>query len=222
MSDLVALAAQNGLALTPEQGAQLTEYGKLLIATNANVNLISRKDEANLSTRHLLHSLVLAMPSVAGFVIPEGAAVFDIGCGGGLPGIPLAIARPDLAVTLCDSIAKKIAAVQHFLTALQLTRASAVCARAESLEKLPAHRAHYDVIVSRATAPLDELVTWTRPLAKRGATLLALKGGDLAAEIARTRALPNIGGAITETTIRLVGWPDFTADDKKVVRVTLA
>lgn len=221
MNDLVALAAQNGLPITNAQGAQLAEYGKLLIATNANVNLISRKDEANVDTRHVLHSLVLAMPSVSGFAIPEGAAVFDIGCGGGLPGIPLAIARPDLAVTLCDSIAKKIAAVQQFIAALRLSRAAAVCARAESLVKLPAHRAHYDVIVSRATAPLDELVTWTRPLAKRGATLLALKGGDLAAEIGRTRALPNFGGTITETTIRVAGWPDFTTDDKKVVRVTL-
>lgn len=220
MSSLVALVGQNGLALTSEQGAQLAEYCRLLIATNANVNLISRKDEANVDTRHVLHSLVLAMPSVAGFAIPENAAVFDIGCGGGLPGIPLAIARPDLRVTLCDSIAKKIAAVQHFLTTLRLTSATAVCARAESLEKVPAHRAHYDVIVSRATAPLDELVTWTRPLAKRGATLLALKGGDLAPELARTRALPRIG-AITETPIRMAGWPDFAADDKKVVRVTL-
>lgn len=217
---LFDLAARNGLSLSPAQQALLQRYGELLRAMNQNVNLISRKDEENLATRHLLHSLLLAMPSVIGAPIPDGARVFDIGTGGGLPGIPLQIARPDLRVVMCDSIGKKIAAVQSFLGALPLPDARAICARAESLATDATHRAAYDVVVSRATAPLDELVTWTHALLKRGGTLLTLKGGALGPEIERTRAIQGVK-TIVETPVRLDGFPDFERDEKKIVRVQL-
>ena len=217
---LADITLQNGLALTSPQVAQLARYGQLLTEANAVVNLVSRKDEAHIATRHILHSLVLAMPGVSGFALSDGAAVLDLGCGGGLPGIPLGIVRPDLTLWLCDSIAKKIVAVQRFVSALQLGNVQAICARAESIENLPEHRHRYDVIVSRATAPLDDLVRWTRGLVKPGATLLALKGGDLSTELDRTRALDGVR-AVTETSIRLAGWEQFALDDKKVVRVSV-
>lgn len=219
IEELAQLCRENGLELTPSQCGQLAHYGQLLKEKNQVVNLISRKDEDNILEKHILHSLTLLMPSVSNFVIPQNATVFDIGTGGGLPGIPIKIARPDITITLVDSIGKKIAAVQGFIDALGLENARAITDRSEVLATKEWHKKQYDVIVSRAVAPLDELVGWTKDLIKPSATLLALKGGDLSQELKRTRNFRHIK-EISESLLTLNGYDEFVRDEKKVVRVS--
>lgn len=219
IEELAHLCRENGLELTSSQCGLLARYGQLLKEKNQVVNLISRKDEDNILEKHILHSLTLLVPSVSNFVIPQNATVFDIGTGGGLPGIPLKIVRPDIKITLVDSIGKKITAVQEFINELGLESAQAVACRSEALAIKDGYKNNYDVIVSRAVAPLDELVGWTKGLINPGATLLALKGGDLSQELKRTRNFRHIK-EISESLLTLTGYEEFVRDEKKVVRVS--
>jgi 16S rRNA (guanine527-N7)-methyltransferase len=220
LDELLQIVHANGLELSHEQLASLGKYAALLKEKNQVVNLISRKDEENILEKHILHSLCIAMPALAGFTFPDSAKVFDIGAGGGLPGIPLKIVRPDIFVTLCDSIAKKIDADNEFVHDLGLTGTEGIVGRAEDLARSSKHRKRYDVVVSRAVAPLDELIRWTGDLMKQGATLLALKGGDLTAELDRTRKLNGVL-AVKEALLALSEYSAFASDEKKIVRVLM-
>jgi 16S rRNA (guanine527-N7)-methyltransferase len=215
---LAEICAGNGLPLSADTIAKLEFFVALLIKKNEVINLISRKNEDNILEKHILHSLVLGMADITGFTIPQKAYIFDLGTGGGLPGIPIAIVRTDVSITLCDSIAKKIAAVEEMISALSLANTRAITARAETLEKDNEHRSRYDLVVSRAVAPLDDLVKWSHGLAKAGGSLLALKGGDISDEIKRTQRLRYIAEVI-EYPLALIGYDGFTRDEKKVVRV---
>jgi 16S rRNA (guanine527-N7)-methyltransferase len=217
--ELAQLCGLNGLELSSQQCKLLDRYAQLLKEKNQVVNLISRKDEDNILEKHILHSLTLLMPCISPFIIPQSAMVFDIGTGGGLPGIPIKIVRPDVTITLVDSIGKKITAVQEFIGALGLANARATKGRSEVLATKVEHKKQYDVIVSRAVAPLDELIGWTKDLVKPGATLLTLKGGDLSQEIKRTRNFRHIKD-ISESLLALKGYDGFVRDEKKVVRVS--
>lgn len=219
ITELGSLLSKNGLDLSAQQLDGLLQYAELLKAKNQVVNLISRKDEDNILEKHILHSLTLLIPSVSNFVIPQNATVFDIGTGGGLPGIPIKIVRPDITIALVDSIGKKILAVQEFIDELGFENTRAITDRGEVLATKAGYKKHYDVIVSRAVAPLDELVGWTKDLIKPGATLLALKGGDLSQEMKRARNFRHIKD-ISESLLTLSGYDEFVRDEKKVVRVS--
>ncbi|MCK9305371.1 MAG: 16S rRNA (guanine(527)-N(7))-methyltransferase RsmG [Bacteroidales bacterium] len=149
---------------------------------NERINVISRKDFDNLYIHHILHSLAIAKFSR----FPSGSAVMDLGTGGGFPGIPLAILFPDVSFLLCDSIAKKILVAGGIASSLALKNVKTENRRAEDL------KGSFDFIVSRAVAQLEELAGWSLPLLTKGELqgkqrgLIALKGGDLEAEIEKT------------------------------------
>lgn len=160
-------------------------YERLLAKANRGLNLISRASSDDLRSRHIFHSLTLAMRG-----LPKGSAVVDWGTGGGLPGIPLAIRFPDASFHLVDSILKKTRALETIRQELGLSNVVIHRMRAEDWMN-PVNYA-----VSRATAPLVDLWRWTGPVltspdsAGEGiwpSGLLALKGGDLRAEIADLR-----------------------------------
>ncbi len=116
---LSRICRDNGLPLSDDQVDLLRRYVELLREWNAKINLISRRDEENIWWSHILHSL-----SILFFVTPgEGMRLLDLGTGGGLPGIPLAILRNDLHITMLDSIRKKTVAVQDMLDKLSLPAA---------------------------------------------------------------------------------------------------
>ena len=146
---------------------------------NQKINVVSRKDIDELYLRHVLHSLGIA--KVQQF--KEGAAILDVGTGGGFPGIPLAILFPESNFTLVDSIAKKIRVVNEVVEGLGITNVRAYHSRVEDLP------GEYDFIVSRAVAAMPTFVHWTKGKIKKESQherkngILYLKGGDLTEEL---------------------------------------
>lgn len=210
---------ENGLTLTAPQLERLFVYAELLKEWNSKVNLISRKDEENVLSKHILHSLSLAMPEAMDAEFLPESMILDIGTGGGLPGIPLAIVHEDSQFRLVDSIQKKINAVSDMIQRLGLSNAQALTGRAEEMRKAKKLAPNFDGVVSRAVAPLDELVGWTKILIKPGAFLYALKGGDLSEEIARTKRMSVVAG-VTSWPIELKGYDEFINEGKQIVKVT--
>ncbi len=166
---LAAGVAALGLVLPAGAEAKLLAYLALLDKWNRVYNLTAVRDAERMVSHHLLDSLA-AVPYFQGGC-PD-LAVLDVGSGGGLPGIPLAIARPELQVTLLDSIAKKTAFLLQAKAELGLANLNVVTSRVEDYR--PA--AGFDVITSRAFSDLKEFVTLTRHLLKPGGRWLAMKG----------------------------------------------
>lgn len=163
-----------------ETAARLEAYLTLLLEANDRVNLTAARTVEELQTRHLEDCLeLIKLP-----VLQQPGRVLDVGTGGGLPGIPLAIACPHLEVTLLDATQKKIREVQGFIDALELTHARAVAGRAEELGHDPAWRHQFDVVVSRALAPLPSLLEYLLPFVKVGGHVVAFKGSDAEQELA--------------------------------------
>ena len=161
--------------LDARQREQMAALGQLYAEWNARINVISRKDMDSLYLHHVLHSLALVRYIRDNGLAP--ASVFDAGCGGGFPGIPMAIAMPECRFILCDSIAKKIKVVTEISAALGLDNVKPVWSRTEDLG--PEYRCDY--VVSRAVTELRRFVPLVRHLFSKG--ILYLKGGDLSEEI---------------------------------------
>jgi 16S rRNA (guanine527-N7)-methyltransferase len=145
--------------------AQSLAYLALLQKWNRVYNLTGVRDAREMVTRHLLDSFAI-MPFVA------GPRVLDIGTGAGLPGIPLALALPDVEFVLLDSSSKKVQFVRHVVTELALDNVAVVCQRAQ--QYVPA--AGFDTLVTRALASIKEILAVVRPLCARGGRVLVMKG----------------------------------------------
>jgi 16S rRNA (guanine527-N7)-methyltransferase len=169
--------ATMGLALDKAQCGRLDAYLDLLEKWNRVYNLTAIRDRAQMLTHHLLDSLA---------VVPHmrGPRVLDVGSGGGLPGIPIAIARPELSVTLLDSNHKKTAFLNQAVAELGLANVSVVAARAESWETAQ----RFDTIVSRAFADLGEFVSVAGRLLAADGVFAAMKGVHPFEEIERLPA----------------------------------
>jgi 16S rRNA (guanine527-N7)-methyltransferase len=171
-------------------------YAELLTGDGVVRGLIGPREAPRIWDRHLLNCAAMAE------LVPNKASVVDVGSGAGLPGIALALARPDLSVVLVDSLARRATFLIEAVAALDLTgRVSVVRGRAEELHgRLP----EADVVTARAVAPLDRLAAWCLPLTVVGGRLLALKGAGAAEEvIAHRAAVVRLGGGTPE--VRQVG-----------------
>lgn len=165
--------------LDESQLNQLIATKELYEIWNQQINVISRKDMDSFYMHHVLHSLSL----VTLLKFQPGSRILDLGTGGGFPGIPLAIVFPEVHFHLVDSIGKKIKVVNEVSTALGLKNVTTQHARVEEV------KGQFDFVVSRAVAPLAELLSWTKGKysgAQKNALpngLICLKGGDLREEI---------------------------------------
>jgi 16S rRNA (guanine527-N7)-methyltransferase len=177
-SELEVLFRENGVPAEPNQIEKLAYYAEMVLDKNEEVNLISRKDTASIIENHVFHSALITK------YIPERTGRFlDIGTGGGFPGIPLGIIFGSLKGVLVDSTGKKIEAVKSFISSLMLGNLTAESARAESPEFKEKYKDAFDLIVSRATAPLIVLLRYAIPVMKNKALMIAFKGGDITDEI---------------------------------------
>jgi 16S rRNA (guanine527-N7)-methyltransferase len=172
----VAAAAQE---LFGDRLCLAERYAGILVADGVERGLLGPREAPRIWERHLLNCAAIEP------LIPSGAYVVDVGSGAGLPGIVLAVARPDLTITLVEPLARRMTFLDEVVQELGLTHTNTVRARAEECVRLldPA-----DVVTARAVAPLDRLAAWCVPLVAIGGRLLALKGTSAQDEVAAHQA----------------------------------
>ena len=171
---------------TDIQLQQFAALKELYTEWNEKINVISRKDMNNFYEHHVLHSLAITTQ----FEFKKGTEIMDLGCGGGFPGVPLAIFFPETQFHLVDSINKKLKVANEIATAIGLQNITTQHTRAEEIKNRK-----FDLVVSRAVAPLKDLWFWSKPLLKKGGSpngLICLKGGDLTTEIFESKCRPRV------------------------------
>lgn len=173
----------------PERAAAFNRYAEMLRERNEKINLTAITEPDEVKIKHFLDSCSAAE------LLPGGASVLDIGSGAGFPGLPLKIVRPDLTVTLLDSVNKKVAFVSDVVAELKLSGVTAVHAR---IEDFP-HKGEYDAVVSRAVAELSTLAEYALPFVKIGGAFIAYKSEKAESEAeAAASAITLLGGRIRE------------------------
>jgi 16S rRNA (guanine527-N7)-methyltransferase len=162
-------------------------YAALLADQGVLRGLIGPREIARLWDRHLINCALL------GHAIVRGADVCDIGSGAGLPGLVLALSRPDLRVTLVEPLLRRTTFLEEAVATLELGNVEVVRARAEELHGVR----QFSVVTSRAVAPLPRLLIWSMPLVREGGALIAMKGSSVADEVADARVTLRKVGAGT-------------------------
>lgn len=182
------LAQRANLDLSPAQLEKLSRYLDLLFEANARMNLTRITDRAAAEIQHVADALTLLPHLPAGRI-----RIVDVGSGGGVPGIPLAIARPDATVLLVESTKKKAAFLKQTIQSLELPNASVSEWRAEEVGHSN-NRETFDIAAARAVATLPWLAEWLLPLVKKGGKVLAMKGPKVAEEIPASRKPIKLAG----------------------------
>lgn len=178
------------------------EYCRLLATDGVVRGLIGPREAPRLWERHLVNCALLAE------AIEPDADVCDIGSGAGLPGLVLAIARPDLSVTLVEPLLRRTTFLDEVVAQLELSNVEVVRARAEELHG----QREFSVVTSRAVAPLDRLLAWSMPLVRQGGALVAMKGSSVHEEVsAASEALRKHGaGAVSVSEYSTTGFDPHT------------
>ena len=179
------MATENWQILVKEK-----QYNDLLMDWNRKINLVSRQKQNVLD---LIEDSKLFFEAID---FKPGINILDLGTGGGIPGIIMAIHHPEANFVLVDSIQKKIGVVSDIIKKMELDNVAAICARAESLVSggflNGKMKHHYDYIVSRSVAVLQDLCAWSKSLVKPHGRLVTLKGGNIQGELDKTRKLPYV------------------------------
>jgi len=180
-------ASRNGISITDAQLNLLAKHQEKVLETNKYMNLTAITCPQEFAVKHIIDSMAL-LP-----YIPCGIKLADIGTGAGFPGIVLAIMRPDLRVTLIDSLRKRIFFLQEIIHELGLENVQAVHSRAEDNRLGMA----FDICTARAVAPMDKLARWVLPITAPGGTFLAMKGPDVTQELENAKpAVAKQGGLV--------------------------
>ncbi len=182
-----------GMNVSRETFDKLEQYAVFLVDYNENVNLTAVTEGEEILKKHFLDSLLLEKYGN----IPENASLLDIGSGAGFPGVPLALQRPDLRITLLDSLNKRIVFLTKLAELLECEY-TATHGRAELAGKSPELRESFDVVTARAVAALPTLAEYSLPLVKVGGTWLVMKGPNEPMEPA-IAAIEKLGGKLHDT-----------------------
>lgn len=186
-------------------------YHESLATDGSTRGFIGPREVDRLWDRHILNCAVI------GEVMEHGARVADVGSGAGLPGIPLAIARPDLDITLIEPLLKRSVYLQEVVDALGLPNVTVIRGRAEEKQVREALDGGVDIVTSRAVAPLGKLAGWSLPLVRRGGEMIAMKGSSVAQELERDAALIRKAGG-GQASISTVG-DAHLAEPTTIIRV---
>ncbi len=187
-------AAEYGVTVDAQAAERFDRYAQLLVEWNERMNLTAITQPNDIVLKHFADSLTV-IP-----LLPEkqGFSLIDVGTGAGFPGIPLAIVRGDMQVTLLDSLNKRLTFLQQVCTELGI-RAQRIHARAEEGGRNPQLRESFDVVTARAVAALPVLAEYCLPFLKKGGRFIAMKGPDSDAELEQaSRAVTMLGGTVTE------------------------
>jgi 16S rRNA (guanine527-N7)-methyltransferase len=173
-------AATIGIPLTEAQIAQCVLYTTLLLQTNQHTNLTRIVEPGEVAIKHFVDSLTVfrAVPD-----LKQGASVIDVGTGAGFPGIVLKIVRPDLSLTLLDSLAKRLTFLREVAEVLEWKDVFFVHARAEEAGQETDHRERYDLVTARAVASLPTLLEWCTPLCAVRGHFVAMKASGAEEEL---------------------------------------
>lgn len=172
--------------------SRFDKYAELLKDWNTRINLTAITDDEEIRVKHFEDSLTI-LP-----YIKENSTLVDVGTGAGFPGIPVAIARPDVNVTLVDSLEKRVKFLNCVVETLGLTNVTCIHSRAEDFGKNPDYREKFDYATARAVASMPVLLEYCLPLVKVGGSFIAMKGAN-AADEKFDKALKVLGGKLKAT-----------------------
>lgn len=207
---LAAAAAEYGLTLSGAQLAAMDTYYRLLVEWNQKMNLTAITQPEEVAVKHMVDSLSCYEPDI----FSPGVSLIDVGTGAGFPGLPLKIYQQDIALTLMDSLNKRLNFLQEVIGQLGLTGVTTVHARAEEGGRQKQHREVYQLAVSRAVARLNVLCELCLPFVKPGGWFVALKGAQYEEEVSQAAAaITKLGGKVEN--IKPVALPGLT--DKRAV-----
>jgi 16S rRNA (guanine527-N7)-methyltransferase len=206
--DIFARCLTAGIPLSSEAAEKLSEFHILLADWNKRMDLTAVLEESEMVDRHYVDSLT---PLTTDGLIPKGAAVIDVGSGAGFPGIPLAIARPDIHMTLLDAQQKRVRFLQEASTRLNLNNVRAVHGRAEDSAHLIEFRERFDLALARAVASLPTLLELLLPFVRIGGRALCWKGPAVMEELpAGDKAAILLGGMLVEPIPTPIPGRDWT------------
>jgi len=214
LKELKVFCWENGFNPEPTRTERIAYFAQLVAQKNKKLNLISKRDIDFIIEKHVFISAYITK------FLPDKISKFiDIGTGGGFPGIPMAIMRPDIRGVLADSTSKKVDAVQQFIDKLKLSNVIAENHRVESEEFISRHGNSFDLVVSRATVPLIILFRYSVPLIKDKAYLMVMKGGDLTEEF--KKAEMKYKSYIKKSTIYELNYKPTNVRNKKGKKLIL-
>lgn len=206
------ILSANGIVLDQKQRERIERYAKELLHWNNKVNLISRKDEDKILESHILHSLTILK-----YVNLDGKyECLDLGSGGGLPGIPIAIAAPKINMLLLDSIKKKMKVTEMLAQHTGLRNIKSKAERVEVVAAQKEYQRKFDFIFARGVARLNKIQGWVSPMIKPSGKIVLLKGGNLEEEIAEAKN-NNKALKVKEFDLELLAYDNFKKEEKKLL-----
>jgi len=220
MSEFICLLKkrmdERGFSVDDHQLAQFGTYYQELRDWNTRINLTSLTDDLDIIDKHFIDSLLLIRHEN----LKRGLRVADVGTGAGFPGLPIKIYRPDVQLSLLESIGKKARFLQHIVAELELENVDVINDRAEVVARSQKYREQYDLVVARCVARLPVLAEYCLPLVLVGGKFVAYKSHEAEAEVAEAEAaIEKLGGRFDRLESDVVSHHDVSADVNRRVLI---